>query len=153
MLGKIVSGRTTLAVIRPVVTGVDRMLYRMTDGKVTLTRWSGQKGLVLVTIGAKTGQPRPAPVQYVPDGDDFLVVASNFAAPRDPSWAYNLRKNPDIAVNIDGRVQQVRARELAGAHRDAAWRRVNEVWPYQRYQEQTGRVIPVFRLTPRPCDD
>jgi deazaflavin-dependent oxidoreductase (nitroreductase family) len=148
MLSKIFAWRGTLNLVRPIVTTVDRTLFRLTDGKVTLTRWSGQHGLVMLTVGARSGQIRPVPVQYVPDGADLLVVASNFAGPKDPAWAHNLRKNADIDVNINGRVLAVHATELEGGEREAAWRRVNEVWPYQNYQDQTERLIPVFRLTP-----
>jgi deazaflavin-dependent oxidoreductase (nitroreductase family) len=149
VLAKISAGRAALTLMRPVVTTVDRTLFRLTGGKVTLLRWSGQQGLVLLTVGARSGQPRPAPVQYVPDGPDMLVVASNFAGAKDPAWAHNLRRHPDIEVNIKGRVIAVHATETAGAERDRAWRRVNEVWPFQRYQDQTDRLLPVFRLSPR----
>ena len=41
---------------------------------------------MLTTTGAKTGRPRTLPVLALPDGQDVILIASNFGRPRHPSW-------------------------------------------------------------------
>ena len=46
-------------------------------------------------------------------------------------------------------VQDMRARLVEGAERDAWWERAVAVWPdYESYQRKTDRTIPVFVLSP-----
>ncbi|SER60910.1 deazaflavin-dependent oxidoreductase, nitroreductase family [Lentzea xinjiangensis] len=133
------------------VIGVDRLLYRLTGGRVTLVSFSGQTGLTLITVGAKSGARRENQVQYVADGASMLVVGSNWGKPHHPAWTANLLKNPDVRVNVRGEVRDVRAELLAGAEREAAWRKMVAAWPaFEDYVERSGgRELRVFRLTPR----
>ena len=56
-----------------------------------LRRWFGMPLLVLETTGRRTGERRAATLAYLPDGDDFVVVAANAGAARAPAWWLNLR--------------------------------------------------------------
>ena len=40
--------------------------------------------LLLTTIGRKSGQLRITPITYFPDGDTFVLVASNYGSMHDP---------------------------------------------------------------------
>jgi deazaflavin-dependent oxidoreductase (nitroreductase family) len=133
------------------VIGTDRLLYKLTGGKVTLVSLRGQAGLTLLTVGAKSGEPRENQVQYVADGADMLVVGSNWGKPHHPAWTANVLKNPDIQVNVRGDVREVRGTLLAGAEREAAWRKMVAAWPaFEDYVTRSGgRELRVFRLTPR----
>ncbi|GGU40863.1 nitroreductase family deazaflavin-dependent oxidoreductase [Lentzea flava] len=133
------------------VIGTDRLLYKLTGGKVMTVSFSKQTGLTLISTGAKSGERRENQVQYVADGDGMLVVGSNWGKPHHPAWTANLLKNPDIQVNVRGDVRDVRATLLTGAEREAAWRKLVAAWPaFEDYVERSGgRELRVFRLTPR----
>ena len=133
------------------VIGTDRLLYKLTGGKVGLVSFSKQTGLTLITVGAKSGERRENQVQYVADGDTMLVVGSNWGKPHHPAWTTNLLKNPDIQVNVRGDVRDVRGTLLEGAEREAAWTRMVAAYPaFQDYVERSGgRELRVFRLTAR----
>ena len=56
--------------------------------------------LLLTTIGAKSGLARTNPLMYIPDGDQLLVLASNFGAPKHPDWYHNLLVHPNVTVEV-----------------------------------------------------
>ncbi|MGY4711424.1 nitroreductase family deazaflavin-dependent oxidoreductase [Mycolicibacterium sp. CBM1] len=109
--------------------------------------------LMLHTIGAKTGAPRTNSLAYYRDGEDYLVVASNGGADRNPGWYHNLRANPDIEINLGPRRVPVTARIVAPDDPDYArlWSICdsNNSGRYAAYQAATTRPIPVIRLTRR----
>jgi deazaflavin-dependent oxidoreductase (nitroreductase family) len=133
------------------VIGTDRLLYKLTGGKVMTVSFSKQTGLTLITVGAKSGERRENQVQYVADGDGVLVVGSNWGKAHHPGWTANLIKNPDVQVNIRGDVRDVRGVLLSGAERQAAWTKMVAAWPaFEDYVARSeGRELRVFRLTPR----
>lgn len=133
------------------VIGTDRLLYKLTGGKVMTVSFSKQTGLTIISTGAKSGERRENQVQYVADGAAMLVVGSNWGKPHHPAWTANLLKNPDIQVNVRGDVRDVRATLLDGAEREAAWSKLVAAWPaFQDYVARSGgRELRVFRLTPR----
>jgi deazaflavin-dependent oxidoreductase (nitroreductase family) len=111
---------------------------------------AGMDGLVLTTVGAKTGQRRQTLLGTFPDGDGaWLVVASAGGATKNPAWYHNLAAHPDQAqVEVGGKTVDVTATQLAGQERDAAWQRITAAQPrYAGYAKKTDRLIPVIRLT------
>ena len=111
---------------------------------------AGMDGLVLTTVGAKTGQRRRTLLGTFPDGDGaWLVVASAGGATKNPAWYHNLAAHPDQAqVEVGGKTVDVTATQLAGQERDAAWQRITAAQPrYAGYEKKTDRVMPVIRLT------
>ena len=131
------------------VPGLDRFVQRVTKGKVTLSG-SQVPSLMLRTTGAKSGQPRDAPLACLPDGDGWYVVGSNFGREKHPAWTGNLLADPEATVVFRGRRTDVRARLLDADEKAAVWPRLVAVWPtYDRYVERSGRDLRVFRLDPR----
>lgn len=123
---------------------VDR--YLATDGEEG-HEWQGTTCLLLTTTGAKTGEPRIAPLIYEPYGDAYLVVASKGGAPQPPAWYVNLRRNPDVEVQIKGEKFAARARDAGPDEKPDMWKTMTKVWPdYDKYQEKTDREIPVVVL-------
>lgn len=98
--------------------------------------------------GAKSGARRELGLIHltVPDGNGSIyLVASQGGLPRNPAWYYNLRANPELTVMHAGGTQTLRARELAGEERDAAWHEVGRQYPpFADYQARTEREIPVL---------
>jgi len=113
---------------------------------------TGLHGLLLETIGAKTGQPRTALLGYLEEPpDSWLVMASLAGAARNPGWLYNLAKNPDATIEFgDGRRVPIRAETLEGEDLEAAWARIAVEAPeYHKYRTKTDREIAVVRLRRR----
>ena len=111
------------------------------------------KGLVLLHHrGARTGTERVSPVAAIADGEGaWLVAASKGGAPENPAWFHNLLAHPDVEIETpdDGTVP-VRATELLGAERDAAWARFTaRSEGFRSYEQRTTRTIPVLQLTRR----
>ena len=146
----VAASRGFRAVGPKVVPPVDRLLSRLTGGRVVLSG-SLVPSLVLETTGAKSGQRRTTPLACLPEDDgSFLVVGSNFGRERHPAWTANLRANPDATVTHRGRSVPVRAEQLDPEEKAAVWPRLTAVWPnYDRYTEVSGRDLRVFRLVPR----
>jgi deazaflavin-dependent oxidoreductase (nitroreductase family) len=130
---------------------LDRLVYRLTGGRTTASSWLGGVTItMLTTTGARTGRPRTLPVLGLPDGDDVIVIASNFGRPRNPSWYHNLLANPRAAIVFDGISREVTAHELSGPERERGYRRGEEIYPgFSRYPGwAANRSIPVLRLKP-----
>lgn len=128
---------------------IERALTALTGGRVQL---SGLlvPSLVLHTTGAKSGEPRDAPLMYSPDGHGRAIVAgSNFADGRHPAWTNNLLAHPDAAITVRGRRMPVRASLIPDEERDATWARIEDQWPgYRGYERASGRIVRLFRLQP-----
>jgi deazaflavin-dependent oxidoreductase (nitroreductase family) len=131
-------------------TRLHAAIYRLTRGRV-LGRVGGQPVLLLETAGRRTGQPRTTPVQYLADGDTFVVVASNAGAARPPAWYLNLRASPHAQVQVGERTIDVRAQEAAGQERAELWQRMTAANRYlERAARKAGRDLPVMALVPSP---
>ncbi len=103
--------------------------------------------ILLTTTGAKTGQPRIAPLMLVADGNRLLAVASKGGYPKHPEWYLNLLAHPEVTVEVGSEKFETTARILTGDEREQAFRRAAEVFPpYAEYQKKTAREIPVIAL-------
>jgi deazaflavin-dependent oxidoreductase (nitroreductase family) len=83
----------------------------------------------------------------MPDGDAFIVIASNYGGERPPGWWMNLSSLPEGIVHVSGRSIPVRARVLVGDERDAMLKRAvvyNRQW--RGYTRSVQRELPVIRL-------
>jgi deazaflavin-dependent oxidoreductase (nitroreductase family) len=132
---------------------VDAFVYRLTGARATLSSsLSGIEVSMLTTTGARTGRPRTLPVLALPDGQDVILIASNFGRPRHPSWYHNLRVNPQATIVTGGVRRGFVARELSGAERERWYARAEEIFPpFTAYPRWAGeREIPVLRLSPLP---
>ncbi|MEV6812199.1 nitroreductase family deazaflavin-dependent oxidoreductase [Micromonospora sp. NPDC051296] len=126
----------------------DRAVGRLTRGRVVALGLV--PSLIVTTTGRKSGRPRSNPLLYVPDGDAYVVIGSNWGQPRQPAWALNLLAEPRAEVDVAGHRIPVRAQLATGAERDRLWRLLVDEWPaYQTYVERAGdRDIRIFRLVP-----
>jgi deazaflavin-dependent oxidoreductase (nitroreductase family) len=105
--------------------------------------------LVLTTMGRKSGRSRDVVLQYFPDGDGFVVVATNDGGRTHPAWYLNLAANGRGRVEIAGRRIPVAATELTGDAATEWWARILERSPeYERYGRAAGRSFPIIRLAP-----
>jgi deazaflavin-dependent oxidoreductase (nitroreductase family) len=106
--------------------------------------------LVLTHTGARTGAKRENLLTYFTDGDDLVVMASNYGRERHPAWYYNVRANSEVEVRAAGREVRCRALVTAGEDRERLWGLAKQLTrAYSDYEERAaGREIQVVRLTP-----
>ncbi len=130
---------------------IHRRLYRVTGGRIGHRSRVGSF-LLLTAVGRRTGERRTTPLLYMPDGDDFVVVASNGGRDRSPAWVLNLEATPTAEVQVGRRTVPVTAEVLRGTDKDDLWPRLIEFYKgWDHYQELTGRDIPAVRLRTGPA--
>ena len=100
-----------------------RMLYRVSRGKLGLSRPTGSKAgmMRLRTIGRTTGEERVAILCYIDQGDGLVTLAMNGWGAAAPAWSLNLRAHPDAEVDLVDGTRRVHARVATGAERTALW--------------------------------
>jgi deazaflavin-dependent oxidoreductase (nitroreductase family) len=122
--------------------------FRSNGGKVG-GPFEGATLLLLTSTGAKSGQPRLAPLAYLTIDQKMIIVGSKAGSDTNPDWVHNLRANPRAHIEVGTDAYDVIARELPREERDAMYPKVVELAPgFGEYQIKTSRVIPLFELQP-----
>lgn len=133
---------------------LDRLVVRASGGRRTLSGLlTGLPILTLITVGARSGLPRRTPLIGIPDGEAFILVASNFGQGRLPAWYHNLRADPRATLLLaDGQSRAFLAREATAAERARCWALADAVYPgYAAYRRRVGEPqIPLLILRPLP---
>ena len=127
-------------------------MLRLSRGRHSLTSLlAGLPVVTVTTIGAKSGRPRSLPLVAIPDGENVILIASNFGQKHHPAWYYNLRAHPEVQLTYEGRTVAYTAHETSGEGRERCWQRAVDLYSgYARYKERAGqRQIGVFLLTPQ----
>ena len=120
--------------------------FRANGGKVS-GQFADANLLLLTTTGAKSGQPRLAPLAYFTVDGKLIIIGSKAGADTNPDWVHNLRANPQAHIEVGADAYDVTSRELPTAERDAIFDKVVAVAPgFGEYQSKTSRVIPLFEL-------
>jgi deazaflavin-dependent oxidoreductase (nitroreductase family) len=128
---------------------LNKPLYRLSGGRL-----GGKVGrapvLLLTTTGRKSGQPRTAPIVYLADGDNVILINTNAGNAKVPAWSLNLEANPEAEVEIGRRRRPVRARVAEGDERAGLWRKhVEQFEGFDSYKQKLEREPSVFVLEPR----
>lgn len=120
---------------------------RANDGRVLGGPLAGHPLLVLFSTGARSGERRRSILTWSRDGEDYIVAGTAGGSPKTPAWVHNVAAGPDVAVEVGNRTFRATAR-LDEAHRERLWQQhvANLPW-FAPYPEQTGREIPMVRLT------
>jgi len=123
-------------------------LYEATDGQEGDTL-EGKPVIILTTRGRKTGDVRKTPRMRVEHDGRYVVVASMGGAPQHPVWYLNLLADPHVTLQDGAEVTDLRARTATPEERAVWWPRATAAWPpYDEYQKNTDREIPVVILEP-----
>ncbi|MGB5811011.1 MAG: nitroreductase family deazaflavin-dependent oxidoreductase [Polyangiales bacterium] len=161
---------TGTAKIKPKPEGLDKpyvktIIRTMSKVNVAVYQWTGgllgskwRVGaafpwgvpvLLLTTIGRKSGQPRIAPLIFIEDGENVIVVASQGGLPTDPLWYRNIQADPKIEVQIKQRKRKMIARDATADERTRLWPRLVAHYPdFASYEVWTDRVIPIVICEP-----
>ena len=133
-----------------VMSRLNTWVYRLSGGRLAGRFPGGAPVLLLTTIGRKSGQPKTAPLLYLQDGDDYVVVASKGGMSQHPLWFKNLEANPRVEVEVGSRKIEATARRATHEEKAALWPKLVGMYSsYADYQARTTRNIPVVILTPR----
>ncbi|HEV7770591.1 MAG TPA: nitroreductase/quinone reductase family protein [Solirubrobacterales bacterium] len=124
-------------------------IYRATGGRI-----GGRVGrapvLLLTTTGRKSGQPRTAPVLYLADGENVILINTNAGNAKIPAWSLNLTANPEAEIELGRKRRPVRARIAEGEERADLWHKSNVQYAgFDDYEAKLNREISVFVLEPR----
>jgi deazaflavin-dependent oxidoreductase (nitroreductase family) len=136
-----------------VAADLDAVLHWWTRGR--LGHLVPMPFVSMATTGARSGQPRTTAVIYFNDGDDVILIASNYGGLRHPSWYHNLKAHPDTVLQRAGRCGRYFAEEVTDeAERERLFALGHGVYSgFAQYRVRTaeiGRRIPIMRL--RPAD-
>lgn len=130
---------------------LDRLVYTLSSGKYSLTGLvTGLPVYVLTSTGAQSGLARQVTLLGFADGENVILIASNWGQAHYPAWYHNLTAHPRAALAHRGETRAYIAHEATGAERESAWQRAVLLYPgYEQYLARTsGRGIPVMILTP-----
>jgi deazaflavin-dependent oxidoreductase (nitroreductase family) len=128
---------------------VNARLYQISGGRLG-NKVKGAPVMLLHHVGRKSGQARTAPVLYLRDGDDLVIVASRGGSDAMPAWWLNLKASPETNVQLGRERLQVVAREATTDEKARLWPKLVEMFPdYAVYQTRTERQIPVAILSRR----
>jgi len=127
---------------------LDPILYKLTAGRITSVGPQVIPQLVLTTTGRKSGKERTVQLGYTEDGNDVLVVASNFGGENHPAWSFNLDANPRAKIQIGRETKEVVAKRLTDSEKAMLWPKIADTIPQMKsYVQRTDRNIKVYRLT------
>ncbi|MEU4413362.1 nitroreductase family deazaflavin-dependent oxidoreductase [Nocardia salmonicida] len=129
-------------------------VYRRTNGRVGAT-WRIGAGfrkpvptLLLEHRGRKSGKIFTAPLLYLVDGQDLVIVGSQGGLAKHPQWYLNLLADPNAHVRIRAEHYPVLARVADAEQRQRLWPRLTELYAdFDAYQSWTEREIPVVILS------
>ncbi len=136
------------AAISVMLGSVDRLVHKLSRGRATVGGSLGAMPVVmLMTIGARSGEKRVHPLNAVPYQGDIALVGTNYGRGRVPAWAYNLRANPEAVLAYGGGEFEVVAAEADRAEHDEVFAAAIKVYPgYARYRREATNDIPIFLL-------
>ena len=127
------------ALARPVMAPVDRALYRLSRGRVSIGG-AVAPVLLLTTTGRRSGKPRTTPLIYIRDGADFVVSSEDFGQDRPAAWRLNLVADGRAIIQVRDEVIRCRGELLSDAEAERYWGRLTEVWPaHETYRRRSGQ--------------
>ncbi len=123
-------------------------LYRLSGGTIA-GRAQHMPVLLLTTTGRKSGKQHTTALVYMPDGDDFVVVASNGGQAKLPNWWLNMRKSKQARIEVGRKRLRVSVQEASPEERQRLWPRVIAYRAgHETYQERTPYPLPLVILHP-----
>lgn len=122
---------------------INAFLIKISNGKIG-GKLGAQTILILHTTGRKSGQPRSIPIAYFFHEGKYLIVESNWGKDNHADWYFNLQKQPQASIEVNGRMIKVNASFAEGEEYSRLWEYVTKKHaPYLEYQKMTERKIPI----------
>lgn len=122
---------------------INAFLIKISNGKIG-GKLGTQTILILHTTGRKSGQPRSIPIAYFFHEGKYLIVESNWGKDNHADWYFNLQKQPQASIEVNGRMIKVNSSFAEGEEYARLWEYVTKKHaPYLEYQKMTERKIPI----------
>lgn len=141
--------RLGTVIIGPISPPLDRFIFKITKKKHSFA--SILTGLPLIFLhctGAKSGKKYKIPLIGIPDGDDIIIIVSNWGKSHYPGWYHNIKANPEVEVSYGDTTKQYIATETDGEEREIYWILANDIYGgYEGYARRANRPIPVIKLS------
>lgn len=115
--------------VKHLVSPVDRLVVRLSRGRLAPPSSVVVPTLLLTTVGRSSGEERTVPLVCLAGVDHFVVANARPAGERRNPWVVNLRANPSAKVRWKGSTFVVLARELEPDEADNWWPDLVAVWP------------------------
>ena len=132
-----------------VLMAINIFLYRLSGGLLG-GRMNGQNVLLLTTVGRRSGKEHVTPINFYRDGENYLLVGTNWGKRGQAAWYLNLMQLPEARIQVKRLNLTVKARPADEAEYARLWPYLLSVNPfYPRYQAQMKRRIPIVILTPQ----
>jgi deazaflavin-dependent oxidoreductase (nitroreductase family) len=124
-------------------------LYRLSGGRVLGSVGLGRKVLLLSTRGRRSGNLRTTPLVYMPQGEHFVIYASNGGLEALPAWFLNLQAEPQATVEVGRRRVSVTMHIASDAELEQLLPVAHDYNPHWKgYAANTRRQIPLVVLSP-----
>jgi deazaflavin-dependent oxidoreductase (nitroreductase family) len=149
VIQKIVSTGPASWLFQRTLYPIDKLLFRLTKGRVTVPGLlGGLPVIMLTTTGAKSGKDRTMPLLGIPMDGDVAIIGSNYGQESTPGWVYNLRASPKATVGHRAHSANVTARPANEAESERAFEVGAVFYPgFPKYRERAShREIEVFVL-------
>jgi deazaflavin-dependent oxidoreductase (nitroreductase family) len=88
--------------LKNVVPRIEPALSRLSGGR--LTSLPITPVIFLQTNGARTSEPRVTLLTYFTDGDNVILVATNYGRPWHPAWYHNVQSHPEVILRARARL-------------------------------------------------
>jgi len=127
----------------------EQIIEEARANKGRVENFPGMPVIILHTIGRTSGDTHLVPlILIINEDNDMLLFASAAGAMDHPSWALNLRANPNITVEVEGETFDVRVEELSGDELEQKTQtQMKLMKPFAKYVELAApRTIPIFSL-------
>ena len=115
-------------------------LIRVSGGRLG-TKMSDQDVLLLHTVGHRSGNEFVTPLAFQKDGENFLIVGSNWGKEAHPGWHHNLKAQPETTIQVGTESVSVTAREAEGTV-------YTKLWELVTGNKQTVHKLPAEYDTP-----
>jgi deazaflavin-dependent oxidoreductase (nitroreductase family) len=105
--------------------------------------------------GRTSGTLHTVPVAYFDHNGDYIIVGTGMGgAKQTPQWFLNLKAAGKSRIRIREQEYDVNAHLASDAERDELWPRIAARAPhFAKWQERTGRTLPIVVLTARSSSD
>jgi deazaflavin-dependent oxidoreductase (nitroreductase family) len=134
-------------IAKTITSKIDPFVYKVSGGRFTSSGPLTIPQLTLTTVGRKSGKERTVQLGYHPDGEDVLIVASNFGGTNHPAWSHNLDANPECKVRLGAEQKNAVASRLTDSEKATLWHQIERTIPQMKsYKVRTSRNIKVYRL-------
>lgn len=110
---------------------------------------TGMPVIIVTMRGRNSGKLRKIALMRVEHDGEYALVASFGGAPHHPVWYHNLIADPHVMIQDGPEPFDAVVREVSGEEKATWWARAVAAYPpYEEYQANTSRQIPVLVATP-----